>query len=254
MAEFNLGKVVGEDGRSIQGDTGASVWIKYNSLPQDDGASDSWSEGMDYIGIQVLATTTKPTTGYIWSLFIRGGTPYDGLDSTEAGVPLSANMGRQLQTNITSSSNLLQSNIDKKVDGLYHMSFGIRLNGSYLTEIGIYSTRKPILNTSWYEVMEFLKELYTPLEITEPYLSMPLLSSDMFAAYYRDEEPNYNVIVVTVGQQYYELYQDDDAIMITHMGIVDLWNGTTDVVYNETNNGNIAGYIPTRWQQKSNNK
>jgi len=138
MAEFNLGKVVGEKGDiGTNGQNGASVWIKYNSLPQDDGASDIWQDGMDYIGVQTAVADVKPTTGYMWAVFAKGSTPYDGLDSTEVSVPLSANQGRVLQSNIddevTARANAdtqLQANIDTKQDKLMFSSYILNLYSS----------------------------------------------------------------------------------------------------------------------------
>lgn len=61
MAQINLGKV--------RGDNGLSAYIKYNTVPTDAGATDTWSPGQRYLGV-ATSNTGAPTEGYVWSEFI----------------------------------------------------------------------------------------------------------------------------------------------------------------------------------------
>lgn len=63
MPIVNLGKVRGDDG--------ANVYIKYNLVAADAGASDIFSTGIHkYIGTMTSASKTKPTSGYTWVKFV----------------------------------------------------------------------------------------------------------------------------------------------------------------------------------------
>ena len=102
MGTINLGKVKGDTGAPGQngangqnGADGASVWIKYNSQPQDNGAVDVWQSGMSYLGVQTKAGAVKPTTGYVWSLFTAANIS-NNLTTTAAGSALDATQGKAL--------------------------------------------------------------------------------------------------------------------------------------------------------------
>lgn len=57
---------------------GKSIFVKYNTSPTDVGASDTWREGMNYIGLVISADTVAPSTGYSWAKF-TGPTGATGL-------------------------------------------------------------------------------------------------------------------------------------------------------------------------------
>jgi len=70
--------------RGINGMPGASVWIKYNTVASDRGATETWSEGQNFIGVLVTDTQFlggSPTFGFTWSRFI----PETQLPEQESG-------------------------------------------------------------------------------------------------------------------------------------------------------------------------
>lgn len=62
MPKVNLGKVRGDDG--------LNVFIKFNSIPSDTNAQDTWQNGMEYIGFATTKQKTAPTEGYRWTKFV----------------------------------------------------------------------------------------------------------------------------------------------------------------------------------------
>jgi hypothetical protein len=70
MGQANLGKVRGDDGEN--------VYIKYNSAPSDENATNCWTSGQMYIGVRTSMAKTKPATGYAWAKFCGD----DGVNGT----------------------------------------------------------------------------------------------------------------------------------------------------------------------------
>ncbi len=62
MGKISLGKVKGEDGKS--------VFVKYNTVASDSGASEVYSNGMSYIGIALATGNVAPSSGYKWMKFV----------------------------------------------------------------------------------------------------------------------------------------------------------------------------------------
>lgn len=62
MGKISLGKVKGEDGKS--------VFVKYNTVASDSGASEVYSNGMSYIGIALATGNVAPSIGYKWMKFV----------------------------------------------------------------------------------------------------------------------------------------------------------------------------------------
>lgn len=48
---------------------GKNVYVKYNTTPIDSGASETWLEGMGYIGFVFTSDLVAPATGYRWAKF-----------------------------------------------------------------------------------------------------------------------------------------------------------------------------------------
>ena len=62
MGRISLGKVRGDDGKS--------VFIKFNTVPSDSGASDTYSSSMQYMGIALATGNVAPSSGYRWVKFV----------------------------------------------------------------------------------------------------------------------------------------------------------------------------------------
>lgn len=62
MGKISLGKVKGEDGKS--------VFVKYNTDASDSNASAVYSDGMNYIGIALATGNVAPSSGYRWMKFV----------------------------------------------------------------------------------------------------------------------------------------------------------------------------------------
>jgi hypothetical protein len=100
MSEILIGNVKGTKGDT--GPRGYSVWVRYNTLPEDAGAITlaeyralADKEPYKYRGEAVAET--EPLTGYSWiSLVLSSSVPIDRLDVASSDAPLSANMGKTL--------------------------------------------------------------------------------------------------------------------------------------------------------------
>lgn len=55
---------------AVAGADGKSVFIKYNSSPNDAGASETWIQGRNYIGFALASGNEAPATGYKWARFV----------------------------------------------------------------------------------------------------------------------------------------------------------------------------------------
>jgi hypothetical protein len=98
-------KFVGSNGAD-----GKSCYIKYNALPQDSGATDAWSTGQNYIGIQSITSAAKPATGYMWSKFIDDSIR-TGIDSNVLGISASSDthyyLGRTVSGTISGTATVV---------------------------------------------------------------------------------------------------------------------------------------------------
>lgn len=86
MPKINLGKVMGDDGQN--------VFIKFNSVPSDTNAQDTWQNGMDYIGFATSKQKTAPAEGYRWTKFV-GQKGSDGAAGAEGATGPQGRQGVQ---------------------------------------------------------------------------------------------------------------------------------------------------------------
>lgn len=83
--EAEIARNIAEDSRELAEKARTSAWVRYSASPDGENYSETWRDGLDYIGVAASHDCPTDKSGFVWSLF--RGRKGDKGDKGDTGEP-----------------------------------------------------------------------------------------------------------------------------------------------------------------------